>query len=357
MKVLQEFNIPTPCVSNHASNLLELGNGDLLCTWFGGSMEGTPDVSVYLSRYDRNRAVWLAAQKVSDDPTRSEQNPALFHHPSGDIWLLYTGQVKTDQGTSIVRVQRSADDGQTWSAPEILFAKAGTFIRHAPVLSSSGQLILPVWQSNIRNAFGDDLSLVHVSGDGGRTWEVNPVPDSLGCVHMDILENCSVAFFRRRKADFVYRSVSSDGGVTWSAPEPTSLPNNNSSIQARELADGRIALIYNDISSTGQENECSVPPWIKDREAFLSECEFTKNRAIWGVPRNPLVISTSADLGLTWTRELEVEADPDLRGRNDKHGSFIGDYSYPSIIQTQDGNIQISYSFLRDYIKHLTIAL
>ena len=31
-------------------------------------------------------------------------------------------------------------------------------------------------------------------------------------------------------------------------------------------------------------------------------------------------------------------------------------YSYPSILQTRDGRIQISYSYLRDYIKHVTLA-
>ncbi|MFV0335525.1 MAG: exo-alpha-sialidase [Tropicimonas sp.] len=355
MKILEERKIPTPAPSNHASNLLELENGDLLCTWFGGSMEGTPDISIYLSRFDRSRGLWGEAVKMSDDPARSEQNPALFRHPSGELWLLYTAQLWADQGTALVRIRRSADNGATWSAPVELFDQPGTFIRHAPVVNPSGALLLPIWHSNIRNAFGDDSSLVQVSEDGGKSWEAVPVPGSRGCVHMDILENCRVAFYRRRPADRIFRSISDDGGLSWSEPEPTELPNNNSSVQARELADGRIAIIYNEIAASGGPRESSVPPWIQDRDAFLSQCEITDSSAIWGVPRNPLVIASSTDLGASWTRETVVESDAGLRSAHDATGAFTGDYSYPSILQTRDGKVQISYSYLRDYIRHATL--
>jgi predicted neuraminidase len=355
MRVLEQRKIPTRCPSNHASNLLELDNGDFLCTWFAGSMEGSSDISIYLSRFDRGRGEWGDAVKMSDDAGRSEQNPALFSHPSGEVWLLYTAQEKTDQGTALVRIRRSSDGGSTWGETRDLFTQAGTFIRHPPVVNPSGLLLLPIWRSNIRNAFGDDPSLVQVSGDGGASWETVDVPDSRGCVHMDILENCRVAFFRRRRADAVFRSTSNDGGLTWTAPQPTNLPNNNSSVQARALQDGRIAIVYNDNKSTGSARESSVPPWVRDKEAFLARCEVTDTSAIWGVPRNPLVISVSTDLGLTWRKELVLEADAELRSVRDEKGAFIGDYSYPSIIQTRDGQVQVSYSYLRDYIKHVTL--
>ena len=196
---------------------------------------------------------------------------------------------------------------------------------------------------------------MQVSSDGGVTWEIVDVPDSRGCVHMDILENCRVAFFRRRRADAVFRSTSEDDGLTWTAPQPTTLPNNNSSIQARELKDDRIAIVYNENRSTGAAGESSVPPWVRDKEAFLARCEATDSSAIWGVPRNPLVIAISTDLGLTWRKDLVLEADAGLRSAHDEDGAFVGDYSYPSIIQTRDGQVQVSYSYLRDCIKHLTL--
>lgn len=357
MKVLQERKIPTPCVSNHASNLMELGNGDLLCTWFGGSMEGSSDISIYLARYDRGRDAWLDPSRMSDDATRSEQNPALFRHPSGELWLLYTAQEKADQGTAVVRLRRSADDGLTWSETTDLIGRPGTFIRHAPVVSPSGLLLLPIWHSDMHNAFGDDSSLVQVSADSGRSWDVVAVPDSRGCVHMDILEGCRVAFFRRRQADFIFRSVSKDGGLGWSVPQPTTLLNNNSSIQARALQDGRLVIAHNDVAAAGRPGESAVPPWIKDRKAFLAACGAIDNGAVWGVPRNPLVLSVSTDLGQNWRKEMVLEADATLRSAHDERGAFVGDYSYPSIIQTSDGLVQVTYSYLRDYIKHVTLSV
>ena len=34
----------------HASSLMELENGDLLCTWFGGTRESHPDVQIWVAR-------------------------------------------------------------------------------------------------------------------------------------------------------------------------------------------------------------------------------------------------------------------------------------------------------------------
>ena len=116
MKIEGTNTIPTPCRSNHASNLLAMDNGDLLCTWFGGTMEGTSDISIYLSRFEAAKGKWQDPFKMSKDPERSEQNPALFRHPTGEIWLLYTAQLKTDQGTAIVRRRRSQDGGQKLGA-------------------------------------------------------------------------------------------------------------------------------------------------------------------------------------------------------------------------------------------------
>ena len=357
MKIIDEKQIPTPCSSNHASNLLQLANGNLLCTWFGGSMEGTADVCIYLSRMDSKTGVWSAAQKMSADTARSEQNPVLFQKAPAELWLMYTAQLKTDQGTALVRIRKSYDNGHTWTETTELVPDIGTFIRHAPVINAEGHVLLPIWHSNIKEAFGNDNSLVLVSADDGTSWSSSAVPGSTGCVHMNILDNCQVAFYRRRQADYIFRSVSTDNGLTWSKPQPTDLPNNNSSIQARLLRDGRIVIIYNEIQATGRACESSIPPWIQDQEEFLEKCgELTSKCAIWGVPRNPLVIASSEDMGLTWKQEIVVEADATLRSSHDEKGSFIGDYSYPSIIETADGNLQISYSYLRDYIKHVTLC-
>lgn len=73
------------------------------------------------------------------------------------------------------------------------------------------------------------------------------MPDSLGAVHTNIVPlggSEMVAFSRSRWTDHVRTSRSHDGGLTWSAPENLVLPDDNSSIQAIRLADGRIAMVH-----------------------------------------------------------------------------------------------------------------
>ena len=85
--------LPTPTVQCHAANLAWLPNGDLACVWFGGTQEGVSDITAYLSRMPSGSDTWLPPVPLSDDPTRSEQNPVLFTAPGGDVWLLYTAQL------------------------------------------------------------------------------------------------------------------------------------------------------------------------------------------------------------------------------------------------------------------------
>jgi predicted neuraminidase len=67
--------LPSPCVQNHAANLAFLGDGLLACVWFGGTMEGMGDISVWMSRLPAGAGRWGQATRLTDDPERSEQNP------------------------------------------------------------------------------------------------------------------------------------------------------------------------------------------------------------------------------------------------------------------------------------------
>ncbi len=58
-----------------------------------------------------------------------------------------------------------------------------------------------------------------------------------------------IALFRRRQADFVYKTLSEDGGESWQEPTATNIPNNNSSIAAMRMKDGRIALVCNPVNA------------------------------------------------------------------------------------------------------------
>lgn len=85
--------LPSSCPQNHAANLLPLPDGSLMCVWFGGTREGVADISVWGSRLLPGSRQWSEAVKLSNDASRSEQNPVLFLTPDNVLWLLWTAQI------------------------------------------------------------------------------------------------------------------------------------------------------------------------------------------------------------------------------------------------------------------------
>ncbi len=365
-------DIPSPCVQNHAANLMPLPNGDLACVWFGGSQEGKSDISIYFSRLQAGESCWTPAVKLSDDDTRSEQNPILFPAPDGRLWLLYTAQKSGNQDTSIIRYRISEDNGQTWQPVGVLFDKAGTFVRQPVVVLDNGNWLVPVFYCRTRPGEkwvgDDDISAVRISSDQGHSWREVEVPGSVGCVHMNIEklpDGTLLALFRSRWADNIYASRSSDGGNTWSEPASTGLPNNNSSIQFTRLANGHLALVFNDISAAqATERRVSLYDEIEDEETELStEPAVTAEKmvtadartAFWGTPRAPMTLAISEDGGRTWPFKRNLEVGDGYCMTNNSELQLNREYSYPSIKQTEDGVLHIAYTFYRQKIRYARV--
>jgi predicted neuraminidase len=105
----------------------------------------------------------------------------------------------------------------------------------------------------------------------------------------------------------VLSAMSSDGGKTWSELTAIDLPNPNSGIDAVTLKDGRHLLVYNHTPSG----------------------------------RSPLNVALSTD-GQQWKSVLDLETDK-------------GEYSYPAVIQTDDGMVHITYTWKRQKVRHVTV--
>lgn len=366
-----EAYLPTPTVQCHAANLAFLPNGDLACVWFGGTQEGVSDISVHLSRLPKGADRWLDPIQLSFDSSRSEQNPILFNAPNGDVWLLYTGQIAGNQDSSIVRRRVSRDGGETWEEPTALLgddAPKGVFVRQVPVVLPSGRILLPTfncialpgekWVGN------QDTASVWYSDDAGDTWTEVPVPGSDGCVHMNIVPRADGtlwACFRSRWADHVYESESTDG-TTWSTPRALDLPNNNSSIQARALGGGLMAMVMNYSSkedATGRRASLYDEiddEGVKDTDGpVLAEPEIdeTKRTAFWGAPRAPMTLCLSTDDGHTWPIAYDIENGDGYCLSNNSRESLNRELSYPSVIGGTDGDLHTAYTWHRKTIKHV----
>ena len=355
--------LKSPCVQNHAANLFELRNGDIACVWFGGTQEGIPDISPYFARLPKGGTQWSDPVRLSDDMSRSEQNPILTYGPDGRLWLIFTAQIGGNQETALVRYRTSDDDGASWTPVRTLIDEPGSFVRQPPLLRADGEWLLPVflcrtvpgakWTGEL------DVSEVRISRDGGQSWSRHPVPDSTGCVHMSIVEGPDglVALFRSRWADCIYLSRSHDGGHSWSAPQPTALPNNNSSIQALRLRDGRLAVIHNHSSeANATERRLSLYDDLEDDGDGSVITVPTQGRtAFWGAPRAPLSLAISDDDGASWGVIRDIELGDGYCLTNNSREQLNRELSYPSIIQTQDGKLHIAFTYFRQAIKHVVL--
>jgi predicted neuraminidase len=244
--VQREFVFETaPFRSCHASTIVETPSG-LVSAWFGGSDEGNKDVTIWLSRREGER--WTAPREVATGEERAKRepcwNPVLFRYPDGPLTLFYKVGPNPRQwwGMTI----ESSDDGGSWSAPRRLPKGILGPIKNKPVLLSEGVLLCP--SSTEHDGWRVQMER---TADQGKTWSKSDVagdPEKLGAIQPSVLswpEGKLQIVCRHQQHGNILQSWSTDRGQTWSELKPTELPNPNSGIDAVTMADGRAALVYN----------------------------------------------------------------------------------------------------------------
>ena len=349
-----EAFLPSPMVQNHAA-FLALGGDGLNCLWFGGSLEGKSDISIWRSRLGEDG--WSGAEQLSDDPARSEQNPVQFDAPDGRRLILHTAQEGGNQDACVLRVREEGQPPVTLNLPK------GTFIRGAIHVRGDGTWMMPLFRCIPRPGEkwtgSHDTAALAMSADGGQSWREVEVPGSIGCVHMTLVPlggDRFAAFYRRRQADFVHRSFSDDGGETWSAPEATDVPNNNSSLAAIRLSDGRIAMICNPVNAQMHPEARRASLYDElgesdDRPSATGGCN-----PIWGVPRAPVALCFSEDEGRTFPVRHVIEEGPGMCLTNNSVDGKNFEMSYPALAEAADGTLHLAYTYHRRAIKHVRLA-
>lgn len=361
-----EAFLPSPVVHNHAAFLQWLPDGTLACAWFGGTLEGRSDIFVHMATLAPGPAArWSAASRVSDDPDRSEQNPVIFTDPAtGETGLFHTAQPGGRQEECVVRfrpLERGADGIASGEARTLALPR-GTFVRAQVTLRDDGAWMLPLFLcrtvAGARWTGSHDVAALATSTDRGESWEVTEVPGSTGCVHMTLVplgDGRIAAFFRRRQADFVYRTESADGGRTWSVPEATDVPNNNSSIVAIALRDGRVALLCNPVGATDSgERRASLYDELGEGDDGRGD-PTGGVAAIWGVPRAPLTLCLSDDGGRSFPVRRVVEDGPGTCLSNNATDGKNRELSYPAMVEGPDGRLHMAFTFHRRAIKYVVV--
>lgn len=308
-----------PYPSCHASTIVEASNGDLVASWFGGTAERNPDVTIWVSRKPKNSDTWTEAIQVADGVMNATLryptwNPVLYQIPGGDLMLFYKIGPKPSEWWGMFMT--SSDNGKTWSKPSTMPKDFLGPIKNKPVLLSNGTLLCP---SSIE---GDGWRLrMESTPDFGKTWQMSDTlsrgKDKINAIQPSILfhEGGKIQAIARTRNRALASTWSNDNGLTWSDLKLLELPNNNSGTDAVTLKSGTHLLVYNHV----------LPPG-----------DLAKG------PRTPLNLSVSKD-GIHWNAALILE------------DSKISQYSYPSIIQSSDGMIHVVYTWRRERIKYVKI--
>jgi predicted neuraminidase len=308
-----------PYPSCHASTIVEASNGDLIASWFGGTAERNPDVTIWVSRKEKNSSKWTEAVQVADGVMNNALryptwNPVLYQIPGGDLMLFYKIGPKPSEWWGMYVT--SSDNGKTWSKPHSMPKDFLGPIKNKPVLLSNGTLLCP---SSIE---GDGWRLrMESTPDFGKTWQMSDTlsrgKDKINAIQPSILFHAGgkIQAIARTRNRALASTWSNDNGQTWSDLKLLELPNNNSGTDAVTLKNGTHLLVYNHV----------LPPG-----------DLAKG------PRTPLNISVSKD-GIHWNAALILE------------DSKISQYSYPSIIQSNDGMVHVVYTWRRERIKYVKI--
>lgn len=290
--------------SHHASTIAEAANGDLLAVWYGGSYESSDDQTLFLARRKKGERAWGPPQALIRDSLQPPGNAVVFRDGLDRIWIVWgrmevSRPVRQGGGWSQCRLMyRVSDDhGMTWSPDNVFQDGLDALPRNVPVLLPDRSLLLPM------GASGGSLFLK--TADHGKTWTRSALIAGGGQPTLALRPDGSLLALMRG-APRIPQSESRDGGLSWTEATPTSLRNPGAGIALTHLRNGRLVLVFNDSETA----------------------------------RTPLSIARSVDGGRSWERPLALEANP-------------GEYSYPSVIQSSDGRIHVTYTFRRYAIKHV----
>ncbi len=155
----------------------------------------------------------------------------------------------------------------------------------------SGRLLQPVCWAPYETDEREAVYRVYVwySDDGGQHWESNPhaieLPKRGGMEPVVVeLHDGGLRMFIRNQLGYIYQCVSSDEGMTWTKPEPTTLVSPESCcFLSRIKATGDLIVLWN-------HSVCDP-----SMDHMGSRC--------------PLSVAVSQDEGESWSAQIDIETD------------------------------------------------
>lgn len=302
-----------PFAQCHASTIMEVSPNKFMVAAFGGAEEGNKDVCIWLSTKGDDKwgkPVQIADGIINDSLRYPTWNPVLFKARESKVFLFYKVGPSPREWWGMVRT--SDDNGKTWSSSKRLAKGILGPIKNKPVQLANGTILSP------SSTETEDSWKVHIekSTDLGKTWQLIPIDQETPyqVIQPSILEYPDkMQILCRSKDNAVIQSYSKDNGNTWGTLTKTELPNPNAGTDALTLDNGWQLLVYN--------------PTVQGKDG-----------------RAKLNVAASKD-GIAWSDVFVLE-DQDY-----------GEFSYPAVVGSNDGNIHITYTYNRVNVKHVVLRI
>ena len=307
----------TPYVVLHSDGRLYL---DFQCA----SYEGAEDTRIALAIRDASggwhKSTFIVDRFLHEGDWWVPEHGPLMVTPKDELWAYFWAcplagyeikqKITTRRMANYLqsRLFRARITQGEAESPAMLFEDRTLLFQAPPVKLHNGKWMIPV-EERVGVAAEVHASFL-VSDENQEHWQtVGDIYAPPGCSEPHVVElpGGEILCYLRYGASggHVWRSRSQDEGRTWSPPELTNLRNPGSPVALGLSAQsGRLMIAYNDSYRL----------------------------------RTPLCIGLSEDYGKTW-HVRDIESGP-------------GEYSYPQLVQTADGQWHIFYCRNLQLIQH-----
>lgn len=265
---------------NSEAAIIQRKDGSLLLAWteFYASQGADHGPARIVGRVssDGGRTWGEKFTMIENDGGCNVMEVNLLRLRNGDLALFHC-QKNTESSDCRVMMRTSADDGKTWSGGKQLSptGKYTGLTNGRCIRLRTGRILLEAWQG------GDSYCIL--SDDDGKTWrDGQRVRLAKGkCYEPACIElsDGRVMILMRTGLGCQYKSLSKDGGETWTEPVPTPLAGSDAPVAITRIpTTGDLLVIWN--HNPGSKR------------------------------RNPLTAAISKDEGETWTHFRNVEDTP-----------------------------------------------